>query len=517
MAQPPVGIDLGTTFSSLAVIGPAGTPEIIPNDDGERLTASAVFFQEEGPLLVGKVAVEQTGGYSDRIARWMKRDIGTPEWAFPVDGRSYSAIEISAMVLRKVKQDAEKLVGPFEQAVITVPAYFDEVRRRATIEAGKLAGLEVLRIINEPTAAAIAYASSGGEPGTVLIYDFGGGTFDASIVRIKGGLDVEVVASEGDHELGGHDLDEALARHYNARLQQAHGVSIQQESGEWYDLVKDAERDKRHLSKLDRITGKVQTSVGGHTVNVPVDRREFEDMVKDHLVRTKMLVESVLADAELSLGDIDEVLIVGGSTRIPAVRAMLKEMFGREPKQSINPDEAVAQGAAIQAAAIKVEPGTATLSPVAAQRMSSARIRDVCPRSYGTFAVEDVYGVPKNRNTVMIKKNTPLPATKCKTFYTLYDGQEAIECSINAGDETDPDFVQKIVEGEFLALPPGLPANSPIEVEYRFNLDGCMECVFTEPSSGRSQPFALGPKELGIATDEEASNDEIDFDDLVIE
>jgi molecular chaperone DnaK len=519
MGQPPVGIDLGTTYSTLAVINPAGRPEIVPNADGERVTASAVYFEEGGPIVVGQDAVAAVRAYPDRVVRWIKREIGSPGWSFTVDGRSYSAIEISAMVLKKLKQDAEKTVGPIEHAVITVPAYFDEVRRRATIEAGRLAGLNVLRIINEPTAAAIAYASAGGDPCTMLVYDFGGGTFDASIVTIQSELEVKVIASDGDHALGGHDLDLALARHYNQELARDKGIEIDEASGDWLGVIEDAERDKRYLSKRPSVKGRVQW--GAHLVTVDVERAQFEGLIKDYTVRTKMLIENVLEQASYSPGDIDSVLLVGGSTRIPAVRRMLAEMFRCPVVQDISPDEAVALGAAIQAGAIMREQGIGDLTPEAGDRMDRTVISDVTPHSFGTIVVDMESGFSadrgsvRERNTFMIPKNTPLSAVRKETFYTVSDEQRSVECQVTQGEDTDPHFVRIIVTGD-LELPEGLPANSPIEVTYSYNLNGCMECVFREPSTGKSREFRIAAEDIG-APQKAPDQQEIDFDDLFIE
>jgi len=516
MPQPPVGIDLGTTYSALAAINPAGRPEIVPNGDGDRLTASAILFEEGGKVIVGEAAVDAAGGYPDRVVRWIKSRMGSPEWAFEVDGREYSAVELSAMVLRKLKQDAERTFGPIECAVVTVPAYFDELRRRATIEAGKLAGLEVLRIINEPTAAAIAHASLGGSPGTVLVYDFGGGTCDASIVRVAGELEVEVIGSDGDHDLGGRHLDQELAGLYNRRLKAAKGVQVPEEStcGDFQRLITQAEADKRTLSKRSAVRGAVQW--GGHLVNVDVTREAFEDLVKSYVLRTRMLVENVLADADLRPEDIDDVLLVGGSTRVPAVQRMLTELFGRAPAARINPDESVALGAAIQAGSIMQQRGLGKLEGEAARRMAMTRIRDVAPHSFGTVAVEYVYGVERLRNTIMIRKNKPLPTTRKETFYTVWPNQEAIDCTITQGEDSDPNFVRKIVQGELLELPKGLRAHSPIEVEYTYDLDGCMSCTFTEPGSGRGRTFHLSPEQLGVRRREDAGGP-VAFEDLTIE
>ena len=502
MAQPPIGIDLGTTFSGLAAINAAGRPEIISNSDGEKATASAVFFQEDGDIVIGGNAVGAASGYPERVARSVRRRMGDPEWGFEVDGKRYTAIQISGMILKKVKQDAEKIVGPIKSAVVTVPAYFEETRRRATIEAAHLAGLEVLRLINEPIAAAIAYAYSGGSPGTILVYDFGSGTFDASLVRIRGELDVEVIASDGDHALGGYDLDKLLVAHCNALLQKEKGGdAIEEGSGEWYGLMADMERNKRTLSKLTSVRAVVQW--GGHLVNVYLSRDEFEKMASEYILRTQMLVENVLSDANLRPGDVDGVLLVGGSSRIPAVKEILTKKFGRAPIESINPDDAVALGAAIQANIIMQEQE--------AECAGKTGICNVTSHSCGILEVVNVDGVERLRNSVLIEKNTPLPAKARRTLFTQHDCQEVIECSVTQGESTDPNFVNTM--GHTMPLPPGLPAGSPIEVELSYDIDGILECVFIEKMSDESLKYQL--KDLGVSRGQIA-DDEADFDDLVI-
>ena len=492
MAQPPIGIDLGTTYSAIAAINPAGRPEIVPNTDGDRVTASAVFFQSDGTAVVGQSAVDVAGAYPDRVVRWVKRELGNPDWRVDVDDRSYSAVDISAMVLAKVKEDAEARLGTLEHAVVTVPAYFDEVRRRDTMDAAEKAGLKVLRIINEPTAAAITYASSGGQPGMVLVYDFGGGTFDVSVVEVKGPADVRVVTSEGDHALGGHDLDRRLAEHYDRVFEKEKGISVREDPGAWFQFLERAERDKRSLSKLAEVRG-IPLQWGAHSINTSLGRGAFEELIRNEITRTEMLVDNALDSAELTPDDIAQVILVGGSTRVPAVTGMLARKFGRPPMAPMNVDEAIALGAAIQAGVLMQSAGIADLSPEAAQAMERTRIADVANHAYGTICVENVHGVQRRRNSIIIPKNTPLPATKTETFHTMRADQTAISCTVTQAsnnEETDPEFVQVVVEGE-LPLPPGRPADCPIEVRYSYTADQRMSCEFHDVQSGRRQELIL--------------------------
>ncbi len=507
MGHPAIGIDLGTTFSALAVINPAGRPEIVANGEGERTTASAVFFQGSGSPLVGRDAADSAGGYPDRVVRWVKRRMGDPKWRFSVDGKEYGAVDISALVLKKVKEDAEAVLGPLQHAVVTVPAYFDEIRRKATMDAARAAGLRLLKIVNEPTAAAIAFASTGRVKGNVLVYDFGGGTFDVSIVNVASPTSVEVLASEGDHDLGGYNLDVALAEHYDQQFAAAKGKAIRDDHGAWHALLQQAERDKCSLSRRDEIPA-VALQGHGELMNVTIDRPGFEALIADHLVRTEMLVENALTEANLATGDIDGILLVGGSTRIPAVRAMLEKKFGKPPLAGVNPDEAVALGAAIQAGVLMEKEGLSNLPDEAKAYLSRTSIRDVTNHSFGTLVLQELHGVTRLRNSIIIPKNRPVPARHTDTFYTTNDDQDCIDCVITQGEDEDPEFVRKIVEGQ-MPLPSGRRAGCPIEVTYSYDHNGRMACVFKDVQSGNTKKF-----DLDMANRSSADESEIDTSDL---
>jgi len=519
MAQPAIGIDLGTTYSALAVINPAGKPEIVANAEGERITASAVFFQEDGSVLVGQDAADSAVGFPDRVVRWVKREMGKSTWRFDVDGKSYRAEDISALVLRKLKKDAEAVLGPITHAVVTVPAYFDEHRRKATMDAAKAAGLELLKIINEPTAAAIAYATTGKVSGNMLVYDFGGGTFDVSIVRIDSPHDVAVIASEGDHDLGGYNLDHALAEHYDGLFFQEKSKKIKDDHAAWHALVQQAERDKCSLSRR-KVVPAVALQGHGELINVSVERSTFESLIGDHLVRTEMLVENALTEAGLKVGDIDGILLVGGTTRIPAVRAMLEKKFSMPPTVGVNPDEAVALGAAIQAGVLMQEKGLLDVGAEGAHALSKTRIRDVTNHSFGTLALQEVHGTTRLRNSIIIPKNRPIPASLTDTFYTTSDNQETINCVITQGEDEDPEFVKKIVEGD-MDLPAGRAQGCPIEVTYSYDHNGRMACVFKDVQSGRTKRFDLDmatqSKTTTAGDEAQPVIDASDLDDLTIE
>lgn len=513
MANPCAGIDLGTTYSGIAVMNPAGKPEIIPNAEGERITRSAVFFQDTPPVIVGGMAARAIGAYGDRVVVNVKRQMGNKDFSYQIDNRSYSPEEISAIILRKVKQDAEERLGPIKYAVITVPAYFKEDQRVATVNAAKLAGIKVLRIINEPTAAAIAYASLSGQSGTVLMYDFGGGTFDVSIVRINSISDIEVIATDGDSHLGGNDLDEKLALYWDELFYSEKGISPKTDSSTWNDFLEKAERAKRDLSQLVNAT-QMLTWVGAQSMNVEISRKKFVELIGDEITRTKMLTENVLDEAHLKPVDIDEVILVGGSTRIPAVQEMLRSKFNKEPVRTVNPDEVVALGASIQAGVIMTERGLADLSNDAEAQMKRTRIRDVTAHSMGTLAVVDFDGVQRLRNDIIIPKNTPIPVTKTKIYYTIHDGQESVKCEVTQGDEEDPEWVGYKAEG-ILPLPPGRPAGQQVEVSYSYDSNGMLRCNFTDIESGKTLPLQL-QSDFARDSEERLQNIDTDFDNLEI-
>lgn len=521
MTQPAIGIDLGTTYSALAAINHAGKPEIVANKEGERVTASAVYFRENAPILVGQPAAESAPGDPERVARWIKLKMGDADWRFEVDGKSYTAVDISAMILRKVRQDAETVLGPIKHAVVTVPAYFDEVRRKATMDAAAKAGLEVLRIINEPTAAALAYAIGGRVRGKVLIYDFGGGTFDVSIVNIQPPDQVTVIASEGDHELGGYHLDKLLAGHFDRLFRAEHGgVGLMdgkdsEAAGRKYLTIANAEKAKRRLSSMMTVSG-VLLTWGGHSMNVSVDRSTFEDLIGDYLVRTEMLVENALFSAGLSAREIDSVVLVGGSIRIPAVQRMLQKKFQKEPVRYVNPDEAVALGAAIQAGILMQDQGLINLPAPAAAALSRTRLQDVTSHSFGTFALCEVDGCKKERNTIILPRNTQIPCSKTRSFSTLSPNQRAVSCEVTQGEGEDPAFVNVIWEEDF-ELPPGRPAGCEIRANYSYDANGRMACEFLDVESGRTLRVTLDMAAKSGMTPAVPELDEVSFDDLVIE
>jgi len=511
MTCPCVGIDLGTTYSVIAIINPSGKPEIIPNEEGERITRSAVYFQEtQGVVEVGQYAANARGTYGDRVVVNVKSQMGNKDFSYQIDDRSYSPEEISAIILRKIKQDAEVKLGPIKYAVITVPAYFKEEQRVATMTAGKLAGIEVPKIINEPTAAAIAYASLSGQSGTVLMYDFGGGTFDVSIVKINGVSDIEVLATDGDSHLGGNDLDRKLAEYWDEIFHSEKGISPKTDTPAWCHFLDEAEKAKRDLSRSNvENASRLLTWKGAQSMPGKISREKFVELIGDEITRTKMLTENVLDAAHLKPDDIDEVILVGGSTRIPAIQEMLRSKFNKEPVKKVNPDEVVALGAAIQAAVIMTEQGLVDSHEPQAIR---TRISDVTPHSLGVIAIVDFDGVQRLRNSIMIRQQTPIPATETETFYTLHDNQENVQCEVRQGEDEDPEFTDIVIK-DILTLPPGRPAGQPIEVTYSYDSNNLCHYYFKDIQSGKTLHLK---SDFARASEERFQNIDTNFENLEI-
>jgi len=511
-----IGIDLGTTYSAIAAVNESGNPEIKPNSDGERVTASAVFFDQSSKILVGQLAVDASLGEPGRVVRNVKRNMGDPDWSVRIDGNTYSAVDISAIILRKIKKDAESLLGPIKHAVVTVPAYFDEYRRKATMDAANKAGIEVLRIINEPTAAALAYARAAKCQGKVLIYDLGGGTFDVSIVEIASQQNVKVLASDGDHELGGVNFDVQIADYLCDIFKEAKGIDLRDEEDISYylRLVAEAESAKRKLSKVNQVYP-IPIQCKQEWLNARLDGSKFNELTSNLITRTEMLVENALSLAEINEGQIDAVLLVGGSTRIPAVKEMLENKFGKKPLMQISPDEAVALGASLQAAMLMEEKGLIQLDNNVALSFRKTSLQDVTSHSFGTINIDTSSGIQQLRNTIIIPKNTQIPCSKTKSFATMHDGQTAIECLITQGEDENPEFVNVIAQGE-LTLPPNRPAGLEVRATYSYDANGRMSCRFHDVESGRSKLINLDTS-TGEGDESSDQLDYVAFEELEIE
>ena len=514
MSQYAIGIDLGTTFSALAYINAAGHPEMLANVDGDKLTASAVLVNPDGVIEVGKLAWNDRRLYPDRVETEFKRRMDSPQWRGPSADPKYSAVDFSTFVLRKLKQDAEVRLGPVHAAVISVPAYFDQVRRQATMRAAEQAGLAVVQIINEPTAAAVAYLDAGGAAGTVLIFDLGGGTFDVTIANIVDSQTIEVIASAGDHRLGGIDFDRALAADVDRRFQFLNdGVSIASTPGDAFMLEGICREMKHTLSRRPTASA----PVGGFSAmqgQIEVSRGQFEELIADYLAAIRLTTESVLDDASMSTSDIDRVLVVGGSTRIPAVRQLVESMFGQPPVETVHPDEAVALGAALVAGIELAKSSPASMPAAAASKLQSQLVTDVTPWAIGTTVVDSASG--ELINDVLLPKNTPLPARVTRTYFTSAVNQTNVECDVTqaaANDEQNPAMVDTL-ESALMSLPDGRKRGCPIEAVFTIDINGAANFMFTDVQSGREQVFHL---DMGNDSSEQAQSNAAVFEDLIIQ
>lgn len=465
-ARPAVGIDLGTTYSVIAHINESGRPETIANAEGELLTPSVILFDDE-QVIVGREALKARATELDKVADYPKRQIGKPVYDKSFGDRKYPPEALQGWILDKLRRDAERVTGAFDQAVITVPAYFDEVRRKATQDSGYIGGLQVLDIINEPTAAAVAYGYQAGwidptgkvaEPINVLVYDLGGGTFDVTLMRVSPNH-FEALATDGDMRLGGQDWDQRLIDHVAEQFQAAHGLDPREHPQALGKLLRDCKEAKESLSSRSR--AQIPCSVGAHSLSVEVTRDQFESMTLDLLDRTDFTVRQTLGAAKMKWTDIDSVLLVGGSTRMPSVRNMLASLSGKQPDSSLSPDEAVAHGAALRAGML-LEHRDQTFAP--------ARIRNVNSHSLGVVANEVATGVQKV--AVLIPRNTPLPVVARKVFKTHREDQESILVQITEGESTDPQQCSSVGRCAIWDLPDRLPSGTLIEVRFGYEENG---------------------------------------------
>lgn len=461
-----VGIDLGTTFSAVACLDDLGRPQTLINGEGDKLTPSVVFF-EDSEIVVGKEAVKAISTAAAQVAECAKRDLGNRMYEKVLGGRQYPPEAIEAWVLNKLRIDAEHLIGAFDKVVITVPAYFDEVRRKATQDAGYMAGFEVMDIINEPTAAAIAFGfQQGGENAItaangrcrILVYDLGGGTFDVTVMEISRDHFV-TLATDGDVRLGGRDWDQRLVDYVAEEFIRRCGVDPREDANTEGRLWRECEDTKRTLSA--RSKANVTCDYKGQAVRLEITRAQFEEMTRDLLDRTAFTTRQTLQAAGLKWTDIDRVLLVGGSTRMPAVCDMLQSITGKELDRSISPDEAVAHGAAIHAGLL-----------LERHRGQSPRvtIKNVNSHSLGVVARDSA--TQRQRNAILIPRNTSLPVTAKRIFKTHKASQKSILVQIVEGESASPDDCSQIGKCSVRALPPNLPADTPIEVRFDYADNG---------------------------------------------
>ena len=495
-----VGIDLGTTFSAIAKLDDTGRPEIIADTDassGSRLVPSVVEFTSPSSYVVGAGAKSQIGINDEYIASEVKRHMGTDK-KYDFYGQTHTPTSISGLILKKLKENVEKTYGSIDSVVVTVPANFLELAREETQKAANMAGLNADYIIDEPTAAAFAYAFQSGKDlnGTFVIYDLGGGTFDCSIAQISG-QDIKILTSEGVQKLGGKDFDKQITKLVSKKYKEITGDEIPPLEF----TSNDAENIKIQLSSRDKASAKIRGEI------MPITRDEFEDEISNLVLQAELAVETALSRTDLDASSITDVILVGGSTRIPMIQNSIKDIFGKEAKLFGNPDESVALGASIYAA---YKSDKSKLNPLQRKAMSNVSISMAAPFYYGTIIT--VADTGEQINKVIIPKDERIPCSISDDFFTLIDNQVGLSCIITAAgaEETDPEFVEIVYKG-LLELPGGRPEGQPLKYTYSFTENGTMMASFLDVKSGNILEKTI---DSIFETSDDNSDDVIDIEDM---
>lgn len=487
-----VGIDLGTTYSAIAQLNADGQPISLPNADGRNITPSVVLLGDDGSVVVGPTFERTTQETPDHIVEAVKRQMGNKNFFVVFQNKKLTAEFVSALIIKKMKQDAEKTIGPIANAVITVPYYFNDVRRKATQDSGRIAGLNVVDIINEPTAATLAYAWMKGELGrtdlkqdakTILVYDLGGGTFDVTVVRYTP-TQFRVLATDGDVMLGGIDWTKRIVDHVAEQFQRKFGDDPRTDAESIRNFTLECEGAKRKLSSQSQVPLSVYHK--GKTLTLALTRNDFERMTSDLLQRTRDTTELVIQQAKIDPGALNEVVLVGGSTYMPAVEKMLAEVCRRTPSRELRPEEAVAQGAAIHAAILEAREnrGSTKVGQAVINRLKAVSTSDINSHSLGV-KVSDPANRTRKINHIMIPKNSAVPCSVSQRFVTNSANQQTIHVYILEGDASDPDACTQIGDFRIVNLPPNLPAGSPVQVTYSYDANGRIHAEAKELTGNR--------------------------------
>ncbi|MEW4488471.1 Hsp70 family protein [Thalassoglobus sp. JC818] len=474
-----VGIDLGTTYSAISQMDAEGHPVSISNADGKTITPSVVILGEGGKVIVGPSYERMSIEDPRNIVEAIKRQMGNKDFFIVYNDKKLTPEFVSALILKKLKQDAEQSIGPIANAVVTVPYYFNDVRRKATQDSGKIAGINVIDIINEPTAATLAYAWQKGHLGrpdafdgerTIMVYDLGGGTFDVTVVRYTA-TTFNVLATDGDVMLGGLDWSRRIVDHIAEEFHRRHGEDPREDSETLMQLTQECEQAKRDLSERAQIP--ITANYKGKSYTHALTRGEFERLTGDLMQRTRDTTELVMQQAGVGVGELDEVVLVGGSTYMPVVETMLREVTGKEPSREVTPEEAVSQGAAIHAAILEATAtgGGSRLGKAVITRLRSVSATDVNSHSLGV-KISDPKDKSRKLNHIMIPKNSSLPMEVSQRFKTNKENQQRVHVCVLEGDASDPDACTTIGDFRIVNLPPNLPAGSPVEITYSYDKNG---------------------------------------------